>query len=182
MNAPNPCPTEPNNYPRYRGTTPGLGDITMLSTLLNSDGQNFQPNVYTVNVLFLFDDEGNSLSEDGIIAEKFPNASGFAFLYGVELINPDIPVYSLGFILDDGEIYVREFEPTQTEINRVQINLKNTFYHSGTPNPGDQQALIEVTNEIFAGSIVYAFEFPISGLSVFRLFNPCNQYEVFLVN
>ena len=182
MNAPNPCPSQPDNYPRYQGTTPGLGDVTMISTLLNSDGQAFQPSVYTVNVLFIFDEEGNSLSENGIIAEKFPNATGFAFLYGVELTNPDIPIYSLGLIFDDGEIYLREYEETVTEINRVQINLKNNFYHTGIPQPGDQQALIEVTNEIFAGGITYAFEFPVSGLTVFRLFNPCNQYEVFLVN
>ncbi len=182
MNAPNPCPSEPSNYPRYRGFTPGLGDITMLSTLLSGTGQGFQESVYTVNVLFLFDDEGNSLSEDGIIAERFPDASGFAFLYGVELTNPDIPIYSVGIIFEDGEIFLREFEPTTTEINRVEIELKNNFYHSGTPKPGDQQGLIAVTDEIFAGGITYAFEFPVSGVTVFRLFNPCNQYEVFLVN
>ena len=182
MNAPNLCPTEPNNGPRYRGSAPGLGDVTMLSTLLSASGQGFQPDVYTVNVLFLFDGDGNSISEEGIIADRFPDASGFVFLYGVELTNPDIPIYSAGIIFENGDIFVREFEQTVTEINRVQVNFKNNFYHSGTPQPGDQQDLIAVTNEIFAGGTTYAFEFPISGLSVWRLFNPCNQYEVFLVN
>lgn len=181
MNAPNACPTQPNNGPRYRGTSPGNGDVSMVSTLLSSDGQGFQPDVYTVNVLFLFDDEGNSLSEDGIIAERFPEASGFVFLYGVELTNPDIPIYSAGIIFENGDIYVREFQQTTTEINRLEINFVNNFYHSGTPAPGDQQSLIAVTDEIFAGGITYAFEFPVTGISVFRLFNPCNQYEVFLV-
>ncbi len=182
MNAPNLCPTGPNNGPRYRGSAPGLGDVTMLSTLLSASGQGFQPDVYTVNVAFVFDESGNSISENGIIADLFPNATGFVFLYGVELADPEIPIFSTGLILDNGDIFVREFQPTFTEINRVQIEFTNNYYHSGTPSPGDQQNLMAVTDEIFAGDITYAFEFPISGLSVFRLFNPCNQYEVFLVN
>ena len=166
MNAPNLCPTEPNNGPRYQGRSPGVGDVTMLSSLLSTDGQEFQPNVFTVNVQFVFDGDGNSLAQDGIIAEHFPDASGFIFLYGVQLIDPDIPIYSVGLILENGEIYVREFEQTVTEINRVKVNLINNFYHSGTPNPGDQAGLIAVTDEIFAGGITYAFDFPASGISV----------------
>ena len=181
MTAPNLCPTEPNNGPRYQGRSPGLGDVTMLSSLISTDGQGFQPNVYTVNVQFVFDGDGNSLSQNGIIAEHFPDASGFVFLYGVQLTDPDIPIYSVGLILDNGDLYVREFEQTVTEINRVKINLKNNFFHSGTPKPGDQQGLIEITGEIFAGGVTFAFDLPITGLTVYRLFNPCNRYEVFLV-
>ncbi len=181
MTAPNLCPTEPNNGPRYQGSSPGLGDVTMLSSLLSTDGQGFQPNVYTVNVQFVFDGDGNSLSQDGIIAQNFPDATGFIFLYGVQLIDPDIPIYSVGLILGNGDIYVREFEQTVTEINQVKINLTNNYYHSGIPKPGDQQKMKEVTDEIFAGGITYAFDLPITGLTVYRLFNPCNRYEVFLV-
>ena len=181
MNAPNICPTEPSNGPRYRGQSPGNGDVTMLSTLLSLDGQGFVENVYTVNAFFVFDGDGNSLLEDGVIGEHFPDASGFIFLYGVQLTNPDIPIYSVGLILENGDLYVREFEPTVTEINRIKINLVNNFYHSGTPGPGDQQGLIEITDEIFSGGEVYSFSFPATGVTVHRLFNPCNQYEVFLV-
>ncbi len=181
MGAPNACPSEPSNAPRYRGFTPGIGDVTMLSTLLSTDGQDFQPNIYTVNAFFIFDGDGNSLLEDGVIGDNFPNASGFAFLYGVELNNPDIPIYSAGLIMEDGEIFLREFQPTTTDINRIEINFTNTFYHSGTPNPGDQQRLTTVTEEIFSGGTVYAFDLPVTGITVHRLFNPCNQYEVFLV-
>ena len=181
MNAPNLCPTEPDNGPRYLGQSPGIGDVTMVSTLLTTSGQGFQPNLFTVNVQFVFDGDGNSLSVDGVIADNFPNASGFIFIYGVELTNPAIPNYSVGLILESGDIYVREFEPTVTEINRVEIKLLNNFYHSGVALPGDQQGLTDVTDEIFAGGTTYAFEFPITGINVWRLFNPCNQYEVFLV-
>ena len=178
---PSACPSNPDDGPRYQGASPGIGDVMMISTLLSTSGQEFQPNVYTVNVQFLFDEQGNSLAVDGIIAENFPDASGFAFLYGVELTNPDIPQYSLGLILENGDLFVREYEETFTAVNRLEINLTNNFYHSGTPAPGDIQKLTEVTDEIFAGGVMYAFEFPITGVTVFRLFNPCNQYEVFLV-
>ena len=181
-NAPNPCPTEPDDGPRYQGSAPGLGDVTMISTLLSISGQAFQPDVYTVNVAFLFDEQGNSISEDGIIAEKFPDATGFVFLYGVQLVNPEIPTFSAGLLFDNGDIFVREFRETTTEINRVQLDFTNNFYNSGTTSPGDEQDLAQVLDEIFSGGITYAYEFPISGLSVFRLFNPCNRYEVFLVN
>ena len=79
MNAPNLCPTEPNNGPRYQGASPGNGDVTMLSSLLSTDGQGFQPNVYTVNAQFVFDGDGNSLSVDGVIADNFPDASALYF-------------------------------------------------------------------------------------------------------
>jgi hypothetical protein len=181
MGAPNLCPTAPDDGPRYRGRSPGIGDVTMLATLLSTDGQGFQENVYTVNAFFVFDGAGNSLLEDGVIGENFPDASGFIFLYGVQLINPEIPIYSVGLILENGDLYVREFEQTITEINRVKINLSNNYYHSGTPTPGDQQGLKEITDEIFAGGEVYSFDFPATGITVWRLFNPCNQYEVFLV-
>ncbi len=181
MTGPSFCPTGPDNGPKYQGTSPGIGDVTMLGTLLSTSGQGFQSNVYTVNIQFVIDGDGNSLSQVGIIAEHFPDATGFVFFYGVDLLDPNIPIYSVGLILDDGEIYVREFEQTVTEINRVKIILTNNYFHSGTPKPGDQQNLKEVTDEIFAGGITYAFDLPVTGLTVFRLYNPCNRYEVFLV-
>lgn len=181
MSGPSLCSTGTVNGPRYSGTTPGLGDVTLLSSLLSSDGSGFQPNVYTVNVDFIFDGEGKSLAQEGVIADRFPQATGFVFLYGVQLVDPEIPIWSAGLILDDGNIYVREFQPTATEVNRIKINFTNNYYHSGTPAAGDQAGLQEITNQIFEGGEVYAFEFPATGISVFRLFNPCNQHEVFLV-
>ncbi len=182
MAGPSVCATGSLNGPRYRGTTPGLGDVTLISSLLSTSGLGFQPNVFTVNIDFVFDGEGNPVTDPGgIVADRFPNAVAFIFLYGVELVDPEIPIWSAGLIFDDGEIYLREFQPTETEVNRVKINFTNNYYHSATAGSGDQQKLQAITNEIFAGGEMYAFEIPLSGLTLFRLFNPCNSYDVFLV-
>jgi len=85
----------------------------------------------------------------------------------------------VGLILEDGGLVLREYEPTDTKINFLNIELLNEFYYSDSTDMAREQDLIDVTNEIFAGGEVYAFE--LSFQNVFRLYNPCNKYEVFLV-
>jgi hypothetical protein len=55
------------------------------------------------------------------------------------------------------------------------------YYYSATPPAGTEQDLKDITDEIFAGGEFYAFDEPIEGLKLFRLFNACNNYEFFLV-
>ncbi|MEQ9592610.1 MAG: DUF4302 domain-containing protein [Cyclobacteriaceae bacterium] len=180
---PSLCMTDPSTtLPRYRGFTNTLGNLTMLNSYLSSRGANFTSSVYSVNVDFLFDDQGNAIAQTGSINDKFPTASGFVLFYGVELNDPNIPIYSVGMIMEDGEIYVREFQPTTTQVNRVTITLLDSYYYSATPPPGTEQDLKDITDEIFAGGELYAFDEEVPGAAVFRLINPCNRYEIFLVN
>lgn len=179
---PDLCVSGTNNVEAmYIGQTSGLGTTTVVNSLLSTRGIEFTNSVYSVNAQFIFDAAGKSLLEEGSIAQKFPDISGFVFFYGVELNDPTIPIYSVGFILDDGEIYVREFQPTSTNINLVQITLLDQYYYSVTPPAGTEQDLKDITDEIFAGGEFYAFDEPIQGLKLFRLYNPCNKYEFFLV-
>ena len=78
-------------------------------------------------------------------------------------------------------IILREFDPVTTVGNMVQVNLNNNYYFSGTEGPDDQANLEEITNLLFEGSDMYASDYPVEGLNVFKLFNPCNQHEIFLV-
>ena len=91
----------------------------------------------------------------------------------------------MGFLLDDGngnsDIFLREFNPTTTVGNKINVVLNNNYFHTGVPGPDDQSNLEEITNLLFEGGDVYASDFPVEGLIVFKLFNPCNQYEIFLV-
>ena len=181
MTAPPLCSSGTEPGPAYRGRLSGISNITMVNSLYTSSGLGFQPNnAYTVNVTFVYDEEANSLAEGGIIEEKFPEAVAFAFLYGINPIDPNLPPYSIGLIMDDGSIYVRAFEPTTTEGNKVTIAFTEEFYFDdGSTGPEDD--LREITDLIFAGGEIYASDWPIDGLTVFRLFNPCNRYELFLV-
>ncbi len=179
---PDHCSAGSNNTePMYTGQDPILGAVTLVNSFLSNRGNEFTPTVYSVNALFIFDDQGNSLLEEGSIGQKFPNATGFVLFYGVPLNNPAIPIYSVGLIMDDGEIYVREYQPTTTKVNLLQISLLDQYYYSATPPAGTEQDLKDITDEIFSGGEIYAFDEPIEGLKLFRLFNPCNKYEFFLV-
>ncbi len=184
---PSLCSFGIDDGPLYTGQISGLGSISMVASLFDLEGTAFQPIAefpYSVNSFFIFDETSTSLSEEGkIIAEKFPNAVGFLFYYGFD--SNSQPSNAVGFILNDGsgnsELYVREFLPTTTVGNKINVSLTDTYYHSGTPGPDDEANLAEITDLLFDGGSVYAFDFPVEGLTVFKLFNPCNQYEILLV-
>ena len=184
---PNLCASSPDDGPLYTGQISGIGSIAMISSLFDLEGTAFLPITdfpYSVNSFFIFDESSNSLADvGGIIAEKFPGATGFLFYYGFE--SDSQPSNAVGFILEDGlgnsEIILREFEPTSTIGNMVKVTLNNNYYFSGTPGPDDQANLEEITNLLFEGGDMYASDFPVEGLNVFKLFNPCNQHEIFLV-
>lgn len=184
---PSLCSFSPDNGPLYTGQIPGMGSISMIASLFDLEGTAFQPIAefpYSVNSFFIFDETSRSLSEDGgILAEKFPDAVAFLFYYGFE--SDTQPAYALGFLLDDGngnsDLFLREFQPTETVGNKINVILTDNYYHTGTPGPEDEANLAEITDLLFEGGDVYAFDYPIEGLVVFKLFNPCNQHEIFLV-
>ena len=96
-----------------------------------------------------------------------------------------MPANAAGFLFEDQdgetEIFLREFQPMTTAGNKIEIILTDTYYHSNTPSGEDQANLEEITDLLFTGGQMYAFDYPVEGLAVFKLFNPCNQYEIFLV-
>lgn len=182
LTGPDLCASGVNNTePRYNGQTPGVGSVSIVNAMLSNRGSDFAKTVYTVNALFVFDGQGKSLQETGSIAQKLPGTSGLVLFYGVPLKNPSIPIYSVGFIMENGEIYVREYQPTNTAVNLFKVSLLDQYYYSATPPAGTEQALKEITDEIFAGGEIYAFDLPQNGIKVFRLYNPCNKYEFFLI-
>lgn len=178
MSGPGFCALVPGTGPKYTGNING-SPATLLRSYFTLTGADFQDGfVYSVNIPFLFDGENNSLYETGSLGEKIPEANGFAFLHNVEFENDSIPSSSTGFFLNDGNIALREFIATQFG-NFIQISFTDNIYISGGSTAIDPQSLIEVTDEIFEGGKVYGYNFPQEG--VFRLFNTCNSYEIFLV-
>ncbi|MEQ9426578.1 MAG: DUF4302 domain-containing protein [Cyclobacteriaceae bacterium] len=182
VSGPSLCQVNPQSTPKYSGAGSGVGSVTIQPNLLSFSGASFTNTVYTVNADFLFDGDGNSLTdEDQIVGSLFPTATGFGLFYGVELNDPEIPIFSTGVFLEDGTLLLREIEPTSTQINKVSIRLLDNFYSDREMTAEEQANLISLTNDLYSGGEMYAYEIPIEGLSLFRLFNPCNNYDLILV-
>ena len=186
MTGPPLCELNMENTPVYTGQGPSIGSVTLYKSLFDSDGLDFVPMAgdrYGVNVVFVFNEQARSLAEEGSISERFPEAVEFVFHYGLD--STGLPANAVGFRLEDEQdssrTYLREFEPITTTGNKLQVTLTNDFYYSKTPEAGEEQSLIEITDEIFESGEIYVSDLPTDGLTVFRLFNPCNRYEIFLV-
>ncbi|XOV92481.1 MAG: DUF4302 domain-containing protein [Bacteroidota bacterium] len=180
------CPVSSDVTPIYSGTATGNGNFTASQTLFDRSGETFTANdqgLYAVNIPFIFNDSLQSLSDEGVIKEQIPNAVAFIMTYGFN--STTIPAYSIGFITEDNDstdIILREFEPTTSIGNQVNIVFKDDYYQSdGIMTSQDSASMVAVTETIFSGGQVYAFDYPIQGLQIYRLFNPCNRFEIFVV-
>ncbi|MEM9298392.1 MAG: DUF4302 domain-containing protein [Bacteroidota bacterium] len=180
------CDSDPVPTAVYNGSIEGVGSIRLQRSFFDSGGLNFQPMTdvpYSVNVIFVFDAAARSLAEEGSIFLGFPDAVAFVFNFG--LVSDTEPANAVGFILEDDQgnrkTYLREFEVLSTLGNELEINLLDSFYYSDTPTAAEEEDLEEITNEIFQGGTLHVSDLPTDGLDVFRLFNTCNQYEIFLV-
>ncbi|MEO9964177.1 MAG: DUF4302 domain-containing protein [Reichenbachiella sp.] len=188
------CASGTTNSPVYTGTATGLGSATLYKTLFDLKGAEFVPqseSSYSVNVFFVADANGFSMSESGSINEYFPSATGFAFNYGFEDTDDTDPqpMYAVGLYVegDNGErlTFLREFDVTTTNENRVQVTFNGNYYPSDI-STNDRANLILITDEIFGvgGGEVHAFDYPIESqpdLTIFALYNPCTNYEFLLV-
>jgi hypothetical protein len=187
FNGPGFCSASPGNGPEYTGQIDGIGPVSMVASLFDPEGADFQPIEefpYSVNSVFIFNDAGESLSDEGnLLDATFPEAVAFLFYYGY--VSDSLPSHAAGFVLDhpDGnaEIILREFVPASTSGNKVRVLLTDQFYFSGTPSAAAEDGLRGITDILFEGENLYASDYPVEGLTVFKLFNPCNRYEIFLV-
>lgn len=183
---PSICPFGEDTNPIFQEQDGIFGDVTIQNSAISTSGLGFTQDVYSVNADFFFDGEQNSLNDEGGLFDvTFSNVSGFVVVYGVLVNLEGVPEYSLGVILEDGGIYLREFEPTTTGINQVQINLLDEYFvlppEDGSAPVDVEQTLETVTDELFSGGEVYAYFIPVEGIELYNLFNPCNGYEMILV-
>lgn len=188
------CAGGTEKSPVYKGTIAGLGSVTLYKSLFDIKGKEFVPrkdSPYSVNVFFVADSTGVSLFQNGSINTYFPKATGFAFNYGYEDEDEDDPQpeYAVGLYLDGGNgkrlIYLRAFDMTTTNENKIKVSFNDTYYPADISD-SDRQHLEEVTDEIFGagGGEVYALQYKVpnrTDLTVFTLYNPCNNYEFLLV-
>lgn len=187
------CGSGTTNSPVYSGSATGLGTATLRKTLFDLKGTEFIPRAdepYGVNVFFVADANGFSMSENGSINEHFPTATGFLFNYGyVDTDAEPQPAYAVGLNVEgeNGErlTYLREFDVTTTDENKVQVTFNGTYYPTDISTE-NQVNLAAITDEIFGvgGGEVYALHHQIASqpdLTIFAMYNPCNNYEFLLV-
>ncbi|MBX2844549.1 MAG: DUF4302 domain-containing protein, partial [Flammeovirgaceae bacterium] len=151
------CKAEPEEGVKYTGSIPGIGSITMETSLADDKGATFVPlsdDFYSVNPLFI-STGGNGASGESSFEEKFNDLGGFIFYYGFVAEGETDPLYAMGFSLIDSEgnsrLVMRKFEPTTTVGNKITINLLDEYYFDKTPNDGDDQKIKEITDELFDG-------------------------------
>ncbi|WP_420580977.1 DUF4302 domain-containing protein [Reichenbachiella sp.] len=194
--------------PVYTGSATGLGAATMYKTLFDTKGLDFKPmedSPYSVNVFFVADANGFSLSENGSINDYFPTATGFAFNYGFldsdsayfscsvdSLVQPE---YATGLYYEDDngnpKIALRKFDVVSASENKVNIQFTSSVdpaddYYPCDLTTEERDNLGSITDEIFGvgGGEVHALYFPVAtqpDLTVFALYNACNNYEFLLV-
>jgi hypothetical protein len=180
------CAGNTVQFPSYSGSINGLGNVTINKSFLNFEGLQFKPqasNPYTVNSIFAFDESGNSLSDIGILADKFPTASAIALNYGFDSTEEPANAFGLYLEGENGEnlTYLREFQVVSQVGNRLELQFLDNFYFSDTPQGTAQEDLTTFTELLFEGGSVYLFDLPIDGIKVFWFYNPCNSYEFVLV-
>ncbi|WP_176214647.1 DUF4302 domain-containing protein [Reichenbachiella faecimaris] len=197
------------NSPVYTGSSTGLGSATMYKTLYDVKGTEFQPmedSPYSVNVFFVADADGISMSRAGSINDYFPTATGFAFNYG--FIDSDSAYYAcsadslvqpenaVGLYYEDENgnlrLGLRKFDVVSAVDNKVEIQFTTStdplddYYPCDLTNE-ERTNLAAITDEIFGtggGEIHAAYDFfrsSGSDLDVFTLYNACNNYEFLLV-
>ncbi len=202
------CSGGPTMSPVYTGSVTGLGNATMYKSLFDVKGLDFQPmedNPYSVNVFFVADANGFSLSQSGSINEFFPSATGFAFNYGFldsdsayyscsvdSLVQPE---YATGLYYEDdngnSRLALRKFDVLSATENKVEIQFTSSAdpaddYYPCDLTTEERDNLESITDEIFGvgGGEVYSLYYPVPtqpDLTVFALYNPCNNYEFLLV-
>ena len=174
--------------PFYSGSIDGLGSVQLFQSPYNRNGEAFEVQEfvpYSINALFLFNAENESLLEDGSLATLFPDASGFILSYGYDNPDSEILPYSVGFTTEDEDgnsaIYMRNFEPTATIGNKATINLLDEYNFDTDSLPDVRLRLDQITDELFEGNEVFAYYGTIQGLEIITLYNPCNDYELLVV-
>ncbi len=186
------CQSDATNSYVYSGNAAGLGPAELRQTMFESDGLKFteQTDAYSVNALFVFDDEGFSLLQSGSIGELYPEATGFIFHYGFvpdSTQNQSLPAYGVGIqYIDDNNVLqlnMREYDMVTRDGNEIEVVLNDNFYISGGDSTVSEQNIRAITDEIFTDSQFYISDLPIEGsdILVFRLYSVCSGYEFFLV-
>ena len=160
-----------------------FGDFTAKSSLFQTHN-GFQPrpnNSYSVNYVFLYDENDISISDQ--IETVFPNVVAFQWYNGFA-ISGDSLLNAIGFVtldeFNNADFFLRGVDMTRVG-NYVQLSFNDDDIVTNDNAPQDQlddwKALMD---QIFEGGNVYVLEMLNEG-ELFEYYNPCNRYKGYMV-
>ncbi|MFY0600428.1 MAG: DUF4302 domain-containing protein [Cyclobacteriaceae bacterium] len=180
------CAGETDDFISFDGNLSGIGDFSMLSSLISShsDFIDEEGELYQVNPVFIFDENDSSYVDriDEVFEEDI-----LAFIL---VINDSFNGFTregtftgLGFVsINDNnqlEWFMREMNIGGSKGNFINLELTDGTFINVLDSMQQRDALFQLTDEIFSGGELYALEvLSIDGL--FELYNPCNRNKVFL--
>ena len=169
----------------YQGSVLGSGDATAITGLFAGrtgfqqvgEGPYSAPDGLPFSVL----DENIEEIDDEVLA-VFPDAFTFQMYYGFDF--GDEPFNALGFVTIDEnnevDFFLRRYEFTAFG-NLLTINFLDDYFTTRELTEDEEAGFIALTDNIFEGNQVYTLD--IAGRDdLFVLYNPCNQYEIILLN
>ncbi|CAE7842843.1 susC [Symbiodinium microadriaticum] len=178
------CPGSGNGTPQFAANSQELGSALLQKSLVSSDAEGFvEDGVYLINAFFMFDADGNSLQEEGVIFNNLPDAGAFAFFYEFE--NDTLPDNMMGFItldsLGNSKWIFNEINPTK-QLNKISFEFTDDYYTLGDVSAQEISGLRVILDELFSGNDQFIYDFDyIDGLTLYWFYNPCNQYEFLLL-
>ncbi len=176
------CNGQEDNQFVYDASVLGAGTATA-STGLFAGSTAFQPlpqNPYSVNITGIIDENGESIVDE--ITALFPGAVAFQMYYGFDF--GDETFNALGFVTvnesNETDFLLRRYELT-TNGNKFTFNFLDDYFTTRDLTPEEEAGFAALTDEVFGGSEIYVLDYA-GNDELFNLFNPCNRYEIFLLN
>ena len=176
------CIGQEDNQFVYQASILGAGNATA-STGLFAGSTAFQPlaqNPYSVNVTGIINENGESIGEE--ITDLFPGAAAIQMYYGFDF--GDEEFNALGFVTVDEnnevDFLLRRFEVNE-EGNKLNITFLDDYFTTRDLTAEEEAGFAELLDRVFEGGVVYALDYA-GNDELFNIFNPCNRYEMFLLN
>lgn len=177
------CSGQNDIYALFDASYEGIGNGEMKSTVYT----NFSPfyaetsAIYDISAPFLFDNNDSSLID--VIDASFENVFSFLMIYQSSFRGHPEEFTGMGFVgLDEKsrlQFYLREMEIINQNGNYLEFQLTDGTFINVADSLAQRDALFALTDEIFAGGVVYGSEV-LSFEDLYEVYNPCNDYHFFL--
>lgn len=160
-----------------------IGTTQMQSGLFSSHSSfvDESSEFYSIVDFFVYDENNESIQEE--VLEAFPNSQFFLLIIEGRPIGFDGTFTGLGWVgFDENntvEFFLREMTITNNVGNQLEFELTDGTFITVADSLDERDALFALSDRVFEGGTIYASEI-LSADGLFELYNPCNEYKLFL--